>query len=72
MKYGKILELEFINNREQRLVQTVNGGNMENDVYWFSIIFFVFIIINALGILIVVILHGDEDSESDVQILKPY
>ena len=72
MKYGKILELEFINNREQRLVQTVNGGSVDNDVYWFSIVFFVFIIINALGILIVVILHGDEDSESDVQILKPY
>ena len=72
MKYGKILELEFINNREQRLVQTVNGGSVDNDVYWFIIVSFVFLIINAVGILIVVILHGDEDSESDVQILKPY
>jgi hypothetical protein len=72
MKYGKILELELINNREQRLVQTVNGGSVDNDVYWFIIVTFVFLIINAFGIFIVVILHGEEDSESDVQILKPF
>ena len=74
MKYGKIKELEFINNKDQSMLlqQTSNVSNVDTDVYWFIIVTFVFILINAFGIAIVVYFHGEEDSESDIKIPQPF